>query len=64
MDEKTREKIFDPFFSASGEVTKDLGLATVYGIVKQHGGRIDVDSEPGQGTVVRIFFPFAGGRDA
>jgi PAS domain S-box-containing protein len=64
MDEKIREKIFDPFFSISGGVTKDLGLATVYGIVKQHGGHIDVDSEPGRGTIVRIFFPFFEGDDA
>jgi PAS domain S-box-containing protein len=64
MDKKIREKIFDPFFSISGKVTKDLGLATVYGIVKQHEGHIDVDSEPGQGAIVRVFFPFSGERVA
>jgi PAS domain S-box-containing protein len=63
MDEETREKIFDPFFSASGVVTKDLGLATVYGIVKQHGGRIFLDSKPGEGTVVRILLLHCRDRD-
>jgi signal transduction histidine kinase len=62
MDDETRAKIFEPFFSTKFH-GRGLAMAAVYGVVRNHGGFILVDSRVGSGTVVRVYFPVVDGEE-
>jgi len=61
IDAAALPHLFEPFFTTKGQAGTGLGLSTVYGIVKQCGGDIAVDSQVGRGTTFRLFFPRAEG---
>ena len=64
MDEETRRRCLEPFFTTKGERGSGLGLAMVYGIAQRHGVDIDIKSAPGEGTTFRLTFPRPRARRA
>jgi signal transduction histidine kinase/CheY-like chemotaxis protein len=57
MDESTKQRCLEPFFTTKGERGTGLGLAMVYGMVQRHNAEIEIESEPDKGTRVRLIFP-------
>jgi signal transduction histidine kinase/ActR/RegA family two-component response regulator len=57
MDEETRIRCLEPFFTTKGERGTGLGLAMVYGVVQRHAGGLEIDSTPSQGTTMRLVLP-------
>ena len=57
MDEETRKRCFEPFFSTKGQRGTGLGLAMVYGVMQRHDGAIEIESELGKGATFRLVFP-------
>ncbi len=62
MSEATLNQIFEPFFTTKARRDAGLGLTTVYNIVLQHNGLIDVQSRPGEGTLFSVYLPLAEGE--
>jgi CheY-like chemotaxis protein len=57
MDDETRRRCIEPFFTTKGERGTGLGLASVYGMLQRHDADLEIDSEPGRGTTMRMVFP-------
>jgi two-component system, cell cycle sensor histidine kinase and response regulator CckA len=63
MDETVKKRMFDPFFTTKFQ-GRGLGMAAVHGIIENHGGWIDVESQPEKGTLVKIYLPSAENRNS
>jgi nitrogen-specific signal transduction histidine kinase/CheY-like chemotaxis protein len=59
MDEETRRRCLEPFFTTKGERGTGLGLGMVYGVMQRHDAEVEIESAPGRGTTVRLLFPCA-----
>jgi DNA-binding response OmpR family regulator/anti-sigma regulatory factor (Ser/Thr protein kinase) len=59
MDPETKRRCLEPFFTSKGERGTGLGLAMVYGVVRRHSAGLEIESEPGSGTTIRLTFPVA-----
>ncbi len=64
MNEETRRRCLEPFYTTKGERGTGLGLAMVYGMVQRHSAELEIDSAPGRGTTVRLIFAAADPLDA
>jgi PAS domain S-box-containing protein len=64
MDEDTRRRCLEPFFTTKGTRGTGLGLAMVYGVAQRHGASLEIESEPGKGTLVRMTFAIAAAAAA
>ncbi len=64
IDEETKRRCLEPFFTTKGERGTGLGLAMVYGMVQRHSAEIEIESERGKGTTVRLIFPSSAAGDA
>ena len=59
MDEETRKRCLEPFFTTKGERGRGLGLAMVYGMAQRHGAELEIESQKGRGTTFRLLFPLS-----
>ena len=57
MSPEVLDRVFEPFFTTRGEGSPGLGLAVVFGIISQHQGHVDAQSQPGQGTTIHVYLP-------
>jgi CheY-like chemotaxis protein len=64
MNAQVRARCLEPFYTTKGERGTGLGLAMVYGMIQRHSGELQIESEPGKGTTMRLLFPGTGAAEA